>query len=292
LIALAQAKVRLHGIELVLESTGKEPEEEMIPLRDENPSPTVPYVVYALILLNVLVYLVDYLGTHLVQVSGTVGGQVLQGKQIMVSGLWNYSMIPYQIVSHNPNLPAVIKGIQVPHLSPSPVWITIFTSMFLHGGLIHLGLNMLFLWIFGNNIEDALGHVKFFLFYMTGGIVAAAAHILSDTSSTIPTLGASGAIAAVLGAYLILYPKNRIDCLVFFGYFITTAAIPAIIVLGLWVLLQFVNASLGGGMTQGGGVAYWAHIGGFVAGVIGILVLTGGKPPVRRPKYYSDWDKN
>ena len=146
---------------------------------------------------------------------------------------------------------------------------------------MHLAGNMLFLWIFGNNIEDVLGHVKFIIFYLIGGAAAALAHIASNPMSLIPTIGASGAIAAVLGAYIVLYPSRRVICLVFLGYFVTTVAVPAVVMLGLWFALQIFNASLGGGMTPGGGVAYWAHIGGFAAGVIGILLL-GGSGLVRR----------
>jgi membrane associated rhomboid family serine protease len=158
--------------------------------------------------------------------------------------------------------------------------------MFLHGGLIHIGGNMLYLWIFGNNIEDVLGHIKFIFFYFTGGAIAAGAHILSNPASQVPTIGASGAIAAVLGAYMVLYPTRRVICLVLLGFFFTTIAVPAVVVLGLWVFLQFINAAVtGGGMTPGvGGVAYWAHIGGFAAGVVGILLL-GGQRLVRQRWY-------
>lgn len=238
----------------------------MIPLKDENPTRTIPYVVYIIIALNVFLFIIDLLGTRQI------------APRVEIGALWDLSMIPKQVITGNADLPARIGPYVIPHNSPSPAWLTIFTSMFLHGGLLHLGVNMLYLWIFGNNIEDVLGHLKFFIFYMVGGFVAALAHILSNPNSLVPTLGASGAIAAVLGAYIILYPNSRVICLVFLGFFITTVAVPAVVVLGLWIVLQIVSATIGGGMTPGGGgVAYWAHIGGFMAGVIGILLLGGSR---------------
>jgi len=255
----------------------------VIPIRDENPTRTTPYIVYLLIALNVFVYMVDQLGGHTVLAYNAMGQAV---GRIPVDGLWNYTMVPAQIWQSNPDLPARIANVPqigvvlVPHPSPSPVWLTIFTSMFLHGGLLHIGGNMLYLWIFGNNIEDVLGHFKFILFYLIGGVVAALAHILSSPSSAVPTLGASGAIAAVLGAYIILYPNARVMSLVFLGFFATMVAVPAVVVLGLWIFLQVISTALGGGMTPGGGVAYWAHIGGFAFGVVVILLL-GGRRLIR-----------
>ncbi|HPP73707.1 MAG TPA: rhomboid family intramembrane serine protease [Armatimonadota bacterium] len=244
----------------------------MIPIRDENPTRTTPYVVYVLIALNVLFFIID-----------SIGAQDFRGN------LWGYSMIPAEIVTGE-DLPAVIRGEIVPHSSPNPVWLTIITSMFLHGGWLHLGGNMLYLWIFGNNIEDALGHVKFLFFYLMGGVVAACAHILFNINSQVPTVGASGAIAAVLGAYLVLFPKHRVIVLVFLLFFITTIAVPAVVVLGIWFALQVFSAIEGTGMTPGsGGVAYWAHIGGFVAGVVGIL-LFGGRRLVRNYPSYRRYE--
>ena len=165
--------------------------------------------------------------------------------------------------------------------------------MFLHSGIFHIAGNLWFLWIFGNNIEDVLGHVKFAIFYLFGGIAAAAVHILSNPMSPIPTLGASGAIAAVMGADIVLFPNSRITTLVFFGFFVTTVAIPAVVVLGIWIFLQFSGVT-GGTTPGGGGVAYWAHIGGFIAGVVGILLLGGrglrnqGRPMFRGRYRYDD----
>ncbi len=248
----------------------------MIPLGDDNPTRTTPYVVYGLVALNVLVYLIDVLGPP------TLAGGVRFG-----GTLWNYSMVPYSVVHNVPTMmreqvPVVLSNgmrglmqITQVHQGLSPQWLTIFTSMFLHGGLLHIGGNMLYLWIFGNNIEDTLGHVKFALFYLLCGVIAALTHIMLNVNSIVPTVGASGAIAGVLGAYLILYPQARIRTLVMFGFFWNYVAIPAVFVLGIWFVIQLVG--LGGtGGELGGGVAYGAHVGGFIAGVA-IIWLLGGK---------------
>jgi membrane associated rhomboid family serine protease len=143
-----------------------------------------------------------------------------------------------------------------------------FSSMFMHAGLAHIGGNMLYLWIFGDNIEDAMGHTRYLLFYLLGGIGAAVVHIMTNPNSVIPTVGASGAIAAVLGAYLVLYPRSRVMTLIFLGYWIRMTVVPSVVVLGLWFVLQLFSgvASLGG--PDVGGTAFWAHIGGFVIGVV------------------------
>ncbi|MHA3914967.1 rhomboid family intramembrane serine protease [Halovulum sp. GXIMD14793] len=143
---------------------------------------------------------------------------------------------------------------------------SVLTSMFLHGGFMHLAGNMLFLWIFGDNLEDSFGHIWFLIFYLLSGLGAAAAHIVADPTSTVPTVGASGAIAGVMGGYLLLFPKARVDVLLVLGFFWRLIALPAWVVLGVWFGLQvFSGASQVG--VGGGGVAYWAHVGGFVAGV-------------------------
>ncbi len=150
--------------------------------------------------------------------------------------------------------------------------------MFLHGGWTHLLGNMLYLWIFGDNIEDRLGHLRFVVFYFLGGIAAALAQILAAPDSTVPMVGASGAIAAVLGAYLVEYPRARVRSLVTLGYFIRIAQVPAIIVLGMWFVLQFFSGFLSLSATASGGVAYFAHIGGFVAGLLFIKPFAVGRP--------------
>jgi len=223
----------------------------MIPLRDENPTYTTPVVTYALIAANILVFLYWL---------------ALGGSRGPVMGL---AMVPREITT----------GEDILANSPHPLWITIFTSMFMHGGVLHIAGNMLYLWIFGNNIEDTLGHFRFLVFYLLCGVGAALTHIASAPLSTVPTVGASGAIAGVLGAYLVLYPDARIITLIFLGFFITTAAIPAVILLGYWFLIQLLSAQLQPPAL--GGVAYWAHVGGFVTGII-LIFMFGGRRLVRR----------
>ncbi|RIK39289.1 MAG: rhomboid family intramembrane serine protease, partial [Chloroflexi bacterium] len=156
-----------------------------------------------------------------------------------------------------------------------PVWVTIFTSMFLHGGWLHIIGNMMYLWIFGDNVEDAFGHFWFLVFYLLSGCGAAALQILVDTQSTIPMVGASGALSGVLAAYLFMFPGRSVRVLVFLGIFVTVVTLPAILVIGFWVLLQFLAgfASLGPETAQTDGVAYFAHIGGFITGAILLAIL-------------------
>lgn len=207
----------------------------MIPLRDENPTHITPVVTYLLIGLNVIVYIFQYL-------LGSADPEMV----------YAFAMIPDQVTGGT-NLTA---------------WLTIFTSMFMHGGLAHIGGNMLYLWIFGDNVEDAMGHGRYLAFYLLGGVIASLAHILTNPNSQVPTVGASGAIAAVLGAYLILYPRSRVVTLIPLGYFIRLTMVPAAIVLGLWFVLQLFQGVLSLGGPDVGGVAFWAHIGGFVVGVV------------------------
>lgn len=161
--------------------------------------------------------------------------------------------------------------------------VTLLTSQFLHGGWLHLLGNLLYLWIFGNNVEDRLGRAGFLLFYLTSGVLAGLAQVAIDRESTIPTIGASGAIAATLGAYLVFYPGARVTSLVFLGFFYQLVRIPAAIVLGLWFVLQLVDGIGSLGVTRGGGVAFFAHIGGFVFGafVAWLVTLLGDRRPTR-----------
>ncbi len=171
-----------------------------------------------------------------------------------------YGVVPYEIVT----------GRDIPPTLPGPVWITLLTAMFIHGGLLHIGGNMLYLWIFGDNVEDALGHFRYLVFYLLCGVIASFAQILSDPMSRVPSIGASGAIAGVLGAYLVMFPQARVRTLLFIGPFFTLGRVPALLVIGLWAVVQFFAglASLGVPTQQTGGIAYFAHIGGFVAGVV------------------------
>jgi membrane associated rhomboid family serine protease len=170
-------------------------------------------------------------------------------------------------------------GIEVVDLEAPPWWVTVLTSMFLHGGLLHIAGNMLFLWVFGNNVEDAMGRLRFVAFYLLAGIAAVYAQSLIDTSSTVPTIGASGAVAGVLGAYILLHPRARVVTLVIFIFFVTLIEIPAMVLLGIWFAMQFLPA-VGQVATQdlgGEGVAYLAHVGGFAFGLAMIRLFTLGR---------------
>jgi membrane associated rhomboid family serine protease len=171
--------------------------------------------------------------------------------------------------------------------SQPPFWVTAFTAMFMHGGLLHIGGNMLFLWIFGNNVEDSMGRVRFVVFYLLGGLAALAGQIAVSPNAEVPTLGASGAIAAVLAGYLVLYPRARVLTLVFIIFFFTIIELPAILFLGIWFLEQiaFGAADLTNPTGGGGGVAYFAHIGGFVFGLLAIkLFATHRNEMADRPR--------
>ena len=213
----------------------------MIPLNDDNPTELPPIVTIALIATCSLVFLY----------------QASLPERLGEAFVFQYGAIPAAVFGRT-SLPPEFGG-----LSPTA---TLLTSMFLHGGWMHLIGNMLYLWIFGNNVEDVMGHVRFIVFYVTCGILAALSHAMTDPASTIPMVGASGAISGVLGAYLLLFPRAQVLVLVPMGFASRTMYVPAAVVLGLWFLLQL----LSGGMSigrEGAGVAFWAHVGGFVAGM-------------------------
>jgi membrane associated rhomboid family serine protease len=190
-----------------------------------------------------------------------------------------YGAIPYEITHPGKECGPLADQIVCPSPNSSnqaPWWETVFSSMFMHGSFLHLAGNMLFLWIFGNNIEDAMSRWRFVLFYLLGGIVAVAAQVLVDPNSAAPTVGASGAIAAVLGAYALLYPRARVITVVFIVIFFTIIELPALLVLGVWILIQlFLGASdlASPAVGGGGGVAYFAHIGGFAFGLLAIKLF-------------------
>jgi membrane associated rhomboid family serine protease len=221
---------------------------------------------FALLISNVAVFIMDRLTGHYERVIV----QTSQGDMAInhfVGGLSErLALVPAQLIAH-----------------PFIEWPTIFTSMFLHGNWLHIGSNMLYLWIFGNNIEDTLGRVRFHPFYFTCGAAAGIAQVLSDPSSSVPMVGASGAVAGILGAYLILFPRARILTLVPVFIIFFTIQVPAYFIIGYWALIQFVNAYwLGGGEMGRGGVAYYAHLGGFAAGIVFILLQGGGSFGKRR----------
>ena len=216
----------------------------MIPLKDDNPTTGKPIVTYFIIGLCVFLFLINF------------SSQSYKTGQLFYS----YGLIP-SVLMGNKQLPLDLYAI--------PALLTIFTSMFMHGGFMHLIGNMLYMWIFADNIEDDLGKWKFIIFYFLCGVGAAMSQVLMDTNSQVPMVGASGAIGGVLGAYLINYPKARVLVLIPFGFFSQLIKIKALYVLGFWFILQFINSAMSS--SQGGGVAYAAHIGGFISGIILIL---------------------
>ena len=199
---------------------------------------------------------------------------------------YGFSAVPYEItngVDLTEPEPITIDGqpITVPQEpGPNPIWLTLFTSIFMHGGWLHLAGNMLFLWVFGDNVEHRIGHVLYLAFYLVAGVIATFAQILVETGSIIPTLGASGAISGVLGAYLVMFPTNRVT--VFLLRFLVP--VPAIVAIGMWAVLQFINGFGAIGGEQAGGVAYMAHIGGFIAGVVAGLLFRVVFHEPRRPR--------
>ncbi len=205
----------------------------MFPIRDHNPTLRTPYVTYVLMAINIVVFL--------------IGLAAFQTDQQLGQFYYDYAMIPARI-------------------SAGENYAAILTSTFLHGGFMHLAGNMLFLWIFGDNMEDKMGHVPFLIFYLICGLVASLAQYAVEPSSQIPVVGASGAIAGVMGGYLLLFPKAKVDIFIFFIIIIRIIPIPSFIMLGLWFGLQLFNGVTV--PTEGGGVAYWAHAGGFFVGAL------------------------
>jgi membrane associated rhomboid family serine protease len=253
----------------------------MIPLKDNIPNLRFPLVTVTLVLVNVIAYLLSIRN----------GGGLLGGPS--TSTVLHDAAIPYDFthggqyctlqVGVDPSGTEVTQALCKHGAWPGqiPTWASAFTSMFMHGGLLHIAGNMIFLWIFGPNVEEAMGRVRFLFFYLLGGLAALAAQILIDPNSTTPTLGASGAIAAVLGGYIVLYPRARILSLIFIVFFVTIVEVPALVILGLWFLEQilFGSAGLANPVGGGTGVAYFAHIGGFVFGLLLVRLFVGrGKP--------------
>ncbi len=233
-----------------------------LPLKDINPTNRRPVATYALIAANVAVFIY----------------QLSLGSRLGNAFVAAYGATPFEI-THMTDLVGDVKaGLPLVHFpGPHPIVLTLLTSMFMHGGLAHLGGNMLFLWIFGNNVEDILGPARFVLFYLACGLGAHALHIASDPSSLVPTVGASGAISGVLAGYLIAFPRARVLTLVFLGFFIRMAVLPAYVIIIYWFVIQFVFALVSLGGTGTGGVAWFAHVGGFLTGIALILAMAGSK---------------
>ena len=229
----------------------------MFPLKDDNPSHSTPIITAGLILANVVIYIY--------QVSLEVGdGPGARAGQAFIE---EFGLVPCRLTG------ACHSALDL----PSPT-LTIFSSMFMHGGLFHIAGNMLYLWIFGNNVEDTLGHGRYLIFYLASGVAAALAQTATGPSSTVPMVGASGAVSGVLGAYLVLFPHAYVTTLIVLGFFFRLVKIPAVIVLGFWIVVQVITGL--GSFGASGGVAFFAHIGGFMAGMGLLFVLR----PRARPR--------
>jgi membrane associated rhomboid family serine protease len=237
----------------------------VIPLKDDIPTRRTPIVTIVFIAINVIVYFLFERGLWDL---GDLGNERVV----------EFGAIPLEFTESGTECASAAGGTQIQcgtedfASGNAPVWLTSLTSMFMHGSLLHLGGNMLFLWIFGNNIEDSMGRLTFVAFYLLGGFAALGLHVLTDPDSVVPTVGASGAIAGVLGAYARLYPRARVVTVVFIIIIFTVVTLPALLVLGVWFLLQLLPAFSEPSGT-GGGVAYFAHIGGFVFGLLAIKLF-------------------
>jgi membrane associated rhomboid family serine protease len=232
----------------------------LIPIRDVNPTKRFGAVTFGLIAANVVAYLAT--------------SESLLG--ISRSAAFRYGAVPCDVIHRCARVSQELEQ-AFPGRSP---WLTLVTSMFMHGDILHIAFNMLFLWVFGNNVEDQLGRFRFAAFYLITGLAAAFAHIYSAADSVTPIVGASGAISGVLGAYFVLWPRATVVNLVPLGFFFFTVRLPAFVSLGLWFVLQLFSGLAGSGIEQGdGGVAFWAHVGGFVAGMAFIIPFGGRRQP-------------
>jgi membrane associated rhomboid family serine protease len=252
----------------------------VIPLKDNIPTDRFPFVTVGLIVTNVIVYLLA------IRHGGSFFGGPSGYEEV------KYGAIPTVLTHCLTKHEVIVNGgsqILCTRTGGLPTWTTIFTAMFMHASFLHIAGNMLFLWIFGNNVEDSMGPVKFVAFYLVGGIAALALQVAVGPNSSAPTVGASGAIAAVLGGYIVLYPRARVLTFVIIILFVTVIELPALVVLGIWFVEQavFGAANLTNPTGGGGGVAYFAHVGGFAFGLLAIRALaTKRKPtPATRPVY-------
>lgn len=228
----------------------------MFPVRDENPTFHTSIATFALVAINVAVWV-------FVQKMGAPPG--------LTESVWRYGVIPGELLGRvSPGTQVEAGRDIIAVLDGNPNWTSIVTSMFMHGGWLHLLGNMWFLWLFGDNVEDAMGSIRFMVFYVLCGFAAVVAQVLSGPSSVLPMVGASGAIGGVMGAYMLLYPMAPVHMIVFFGFFVQRIVVPAFLMLGYWFLLQLVAGTFGRGS---GGVAFWAHVGGFLAGVLLVRVF-------------------
>ncbi|MDX1515883.1 MAG: rhomboid family intramembrane serine protease [Woeseiaceae bacterium] len=244
----------------------------MFPIRDDNPQVLVPITTIGIIALNALAWVfLQGLGTE----------------PALTRSVCQLGLIPLDLLGSLPGPARVQLGPDaVCLIGDGAAWPTLVTSMFMHGGWFHIIGNMWFLWIFGDNVEDAMGHVRFLIFYLLCGLGAAGLQIAADPSSAIPMVGASGAIGGVMGAYIMLYPRVHVHLLLVLGFYATTFAVPAVFMLGYWAIVQIIGGfgSIG---AEGGGVAFWAHVGGFAAGAL--LIFLFRNPELLRRHPYHGW---
>ena len=237
----------------------------IFPIRDENPQINIPYVTYLFIALNIVAW---------------VALQGMGAEPALSQSICQFGLIPADLTSQE-----YVSTRLICTMDGKPDWYSLVSSVFMHGSWMHLIGNMWFLWIFGNNVEDSMGSIRFAIFYLLCGAVASAAQIVADTASVIPMVGASGAIGGVMGAYIVLYPKVHVHMFFFFRTF----AIPAILMLGYWIVTQLV-----GGFSSmdsvGGGVAFWAHVGGFAAGMVLIFIFKDEQLLAEHP--YRGWGQS
>jgi membrane associated rhomboid family serine protease len=240
----------------------------VIPFRDENPTTITPIVTVSIIVLNVLAWVfLEGLGTE----------------RAVAAAVCNYGLIPAEMLHRaHPGVAYTLGPGMECVITAGAHWWTVVTSMFMHGGWMHLIGNMVFFWVFGNNIEDAMGHARFVVFYLVCGVAAAAAQVAVNPASTVPMVGASGAISGVLGGYLLLYPRVRVHALLLLGIYATTIKLPAYVMLGYWILLQVLGGLPSLLSSDVGGVAFFAHIGGFVAGLVLIRLFARSEYLERR----------
>ena len=223
----------------------------MIPLRDRNPTQHTPVVNIGIIVANIAVFLY----------------QLSRGTEVE-SLFFQFGVVPIDVVT------------AISQYELGTAILPLFSSMFMHGGCLHIGGNMLYLWIFGDNVEDRLGHFRYLVFYLLCGLIASALHILIEPGSEVPTVGASGAISGVLAGYLLMFPKARVVTVIPVFMFLQIAELPALIVLGFWFVIQFFSGLVSlSGEAAAGGVAWWAHIGGFLAGLALVIPFRKSKPP-------------
>ena len=235
----------------------------MFPLRDENPTNLTPVVTIGIIIVCSVLYLIQLAG----------------GESVAESQILNFGLIPGEVTQGD--------GIGI-NMLISGHFYSFFSSIFIHGGFLHVLGNMLFLWIFGNNIEDALGHKRFILFFLICGFIAGLAQVAMDTNSPIPMVGASGAVSGVMAAYILLYPHAKIVTLLFLGIFVTFVRISAGWYIGGWFVMQAIQGVASS--PSGGGVAWWAHIGGFIAGLVLLPILKKTRQTLFQPKRLGPWD--